>query len=639
MCGISGIIRFKDKVSAGTIQRMTDAIRHRGPDDEGFVCVDDEKAVRSYAGKDTVAELKRVLPDVGTALNSRLWLGFRRLSIIDLSHHGHQPMMSLDRNIAITFNGEIYNYKELKQELKSKGYVFQSETDTEVILQGYRYWGRDVVNKLNGMFAFAIYDRAKNTVFIARDRLGIKPLFYHLSTDGFVWASEIKAMLKSGLVKPVINWQGVFANYQLQTTPSPHTCFENIQSLPPGCYVIIEIDEEEAVLQRYWNIPIQEVAVNITKQEATALLDSKLQEIITKQLRSDVPVTSLMSGGIDSTMLTAICAKEHPGFDCYSLGFDGTGQGADELPQAIAMAKMLGIQQHVHHIHADDVLNTLDADLRHFEEPYVNLEPAVASSAYLHKQGYKVVMNGLGADEVFGGYGHYLDYKKWQQRRMLSFMDRVIPSANDYLRKVKNYLGLDTTFKYFINSRMGIRPYEIKQLTDRLFQPVDVLLDDPAGSGAGGIIPEELFYYDLKYYIGSHHVYRDDMSSMKYSLEVRYPYLDHELIEWVATLPMDIRYDGATTKPLLRKVAERYITKENMAMPKKGFNLPLDSWMKQSNALQDYARRKLDELEQRDLFNKATIEKWWAMRHRGVYFSKIWQLVTTEVWLSEYIDG
>lgn len=615
---------------------MTDAIRHRGPDDEGYICLDDEKTIRSYAGKDTVPELKRLLPEVSNALYSNVWLGFRRLSIIDLSYHGHQPMLSQDRNVAITFNGEIYNYKELKQELQSLGYVFQTETDTEVLLQGYRRWGRDVVNRLNGMFAFAVYNRTDNTIFIARDRLGIKPLFYHLSEGGFVWASEIKSLLKNGLVKPVINWQGVFANYQLQTTPSPHTCFENIQSLPPGSCITIDIDEQEAVQKTYWEIPVRQIQVNITKEEATALLDSKLQQIVTKQLRSDVPVTSLMSGGIDSTTLTAICAKEHPGFHCYSLGFDGTGQGTDELPQAVAMAKMLGIYQHVHHIHADDVISTLDADLRHFEEPYVNLEPAIASSAYLHNEGYKVVMNGLGADEVFGGYGHYIDYKKWQQRKMLSFLDGIIPSANDYLEKVKNYLGLDTTFKYFINSRMGIRPYEIKQLTDRLFQPADSLLDD---NDISNEIPEELFYYDLKYYIGSHHVYRDDMSSMKYSLEVRYPYLDHELIEWVATLPMDIRYDGATTKPLLRKVAERYITRENMAMPKKGFNLPLDSWMKQSDAIQNYARSKLNALEERNIFNKDVIEKWWGFRHKGVYFSKLWQLVTTEVWLSEYVDG
>ncbi|MBS1772134.1 MAG: asparagine synthase (glutamine-hydrolyzing) [Bacteroidetes bacterium] len=635
MCGITGIIRFRDKISPEVISRMNTAIRHRGLDDEGYISVADSK-IFSYSGRDSVREARNEHSDIHTAADNNIFLGFRRLSIIDLSYNGHQPMLSPDKKLAITFNGEIYNYKELRQELQLSGYSFQTESDTEVILQGYRHWGKEVVHKLNGMFALAIYDVAANKTWIVRDRVGIKPLFYSLSNDGIVWSSEIKAIIKSRLVKPQINWQGLFANYQLQTTPSPYTCFENIFSLQPAHWLEIDINTAKITENRYWEIPVNQSPINITQEEATSFLDSKLQNIITKQLRSDVPVTSLMSGGIDSTTITAICAREHSGFNCYSLGFDGSGKGMDELPQAIAMAKMLGIKQHVHYIKAEDVVNALDNDLRHFEEPYVNLEPAIASSAYLHNEGYKVVMNGLGADEVFGGYSHYLDYIKWEQRRRLSFLKYFVPAINNYTQKVKNYLELDTSFKYFINCRMGLRPFEIRNITKKGFTPVADFLNEKTVSA---FIPEELFYYDLKYYIGSHHVYRDDMSAMKYSLEVRYPYLDHELIEWVATLPMHIRYNASITKPLLRKVAERYITKENMTMPKKGFNLPLNTWMKESDAIQSYARQQLNNLKKRDIFNTAIIEKWWALRNEGVYFSKLWQLVTTEVWLSEYIDA
>jgi asparagine synthase (glutamine-hydrolysing) len=184
---------------------------------------------------------------------------------------------------------------------------------------------------------------------------------------------------------------------------------------------------------------------------------------------------------------------------------------------------------------------------------------------------------------------------------------------------------------------MGMRPFEIKQLTDKPFLRADALLPDADIHTRN--TPESLYYYDLAYYIGAHHVYRDDMSAMRYSLEVRYPYLDHELIEWVANLPMHMRFDGVTTKPLLRKVAERYITKENMNMPKKGFNLPLHEWMQHADVIQQYARMQLDRLKQRGIFDNATIEKWWQRRNEGVYFSKLWQLVTTEVWLNEYVSA
>lgn len=633
MCGITGIVRYNDKIGPKAILAMNDAMRHRGPDDEGYISAANGKTI-SYSGNDSVRGIKDKHDNILSAYNSDVFLGFRRLSIIDLSVNGHQPMLSQDGNFAITFNGEIYNYKELRHELKEAGYEFTSETDTEVILHGYRYWGKEVVKKLNGMFAFAVYDVIQNAIWLVRDRVGIKPLFYYADDNGIVWASEIKAILKSNLVKRAINWQGLIGNFQLQTTPSPYTCFEEIYSLQPGHWLEVNMNTGKLTENRYWQIPIGQTPLDITKEEATAFLDSKLQQIVTKQLRSDVPVTSLMSGGIDSTTITAICAREHSGFNCYSLGYDGTGQGNDELPQAIAMAKMLGIKQHVHLISADEVLSNLDGDLRHFEEPYVNLEPAIASSAYLHKEGYKVVMNGLGADEVFGGYAHYLDYTKWEMRRRLALLKYIVPSVNDYTRKVKNYLELDTAFKYFVNCRMGMRRYELQKLIGKPFTALADMVQADAGSS---VVPEELFYYDLKYYIGSHHVYRDDMSAMRYSLEVRYPFLDHELIEWVSTLPMHIRYDGVSTKPLLREVAQRYITQENMNMPKKGFNLPLDIWMKQSGTIQAYARKHLDNLKKRDMFDSTTIEKWWALRNDGVYFSKVWQLVTTEVWLSEYM--
>lgn len=637
MCGICGFVRYNDVAPASTLKKMTDAIRHRGPDDEGYLTVNVDNELLSYSGEDSVAAVKKAYPHINDGGSTNIGLGFRRLSILDLSYHGHQPMVRSDKQLAITFNGEIYNYKELRAVLQQAGYTFYSESDTEVILHGYHYWGGDVVKQLNGMFAFAIYDSVNKNLFIARDRLGIKPLFYNFSQEGFTWASEIKSVLRANWIKPGINWQGLFGNYQLQTTPSPDTCFEGIHSLEPGSYIEVHISRKTFQKGTYWQIPVGKTPISINREEAASVLNGKLQRIVSLQLRSDVPVTSLMSGGIDSTTLTAICAQQHSGFHCYSLGFDGSGKGADELPQAIAMAKMLGIHQHVHEIHSADIINDLDRSLRHFEEPYVNLEPGIAASQYLHQQGYKVVMNGLGADEVFGGYAHYLDYQNWLRRRKLFFIEALVPSVGDKLKKIKSYSGLDTILKYFVNSRLGMKKYEIKELTGRPFTPIGDKQDIWHGESLDNV-PESLFYYDLKYYIGSHHVYRDDLSGMRHSVEMRYPYLDHELIEWVATLPVGIRYSKTVTKPLLKDVAKKYITKENLLMPKKGFNLPLDEWMNKDDAIQNYARTQLDNLRKRGLFNEALVERWWKKRNEGVYFSKIWQLVTTEVWLNEYVE-
>lgn len=636
MCGICGFIRFKDNADASVLEQMNNTIRHRGPDDEGYLTVGDDGSLKQYSGKDSVTEVKHAHPNITSGGTVKLGLGFRRLAIIDLSSCGHQPMITEDARHVITFNGEVYNYKELRAELISQGLKFKSESDTEVILLGYKHWGKEILHKLNGMFAFVIFDKVEQKIFISRDRIGIKPLFYCADADGITWASEMKAVLAAPWVKHETNWNGLFMNYQLQTTPSPETCFQHLHSVKPGGWMEIDIAKKQVTHGTYWRIPVGKTTNNISIQDAVKVLDDKLKQIIKIQLRSDVPVTSLMSGGIDSTLLTALCAKQRPGFDCYSLGFDGSGKGADELPQAIAMAKMLGIKQHIHTIKAADVIDDLEESIAHYEEPYMTLEPALAASGYLNRQGYKVVMNGLGADEVFGGYAHYLDYKNWQQRRKLAFLEALVPAQGSYFKKVKNYLGLDTTLKYFINSRLGLRTYELSELSGRVVESAGNGLQEQERHFRN--VPESLFYYDLKYYIGSHHVYRDDLSSMKNSLEVRYPYLDHELIEWVSTLPLDVRYNNLTTKPLLREVAAWYITKENLSMPKKGFNLPLDKWMKEDNSIQNYAYQNLQALKKRGIFNTATIDKWWQLRNEGVYFSKIWQLVTTEVWMQTYID-
>lgn len=639
MCGICGFVTKGINASASTLVRMNTSLRHRGPDDEGYFCVTENRGAH-FIGDDSINTLKGIVPHINPDQKITAGLGFRRLSIIDLSAAGHQPMMNDAKNIILTFNGQIYNYKALRQELEQKGFEFKSTTDTEIILKGYECWGKDIVSRLNGMFAFVIMDLNVNAVWLVRDRMGIKPLFYHQSSKDITWASEMKAILKAEWVKATVNEVGLIGNYYLQTTPSPLTCFQNIKSIPPASWLEIDLKTLEVKAHTYWDIPIGEKKNNIDLSDATNELDSRLQASVKMQLNSDVPLISMMSGGIDSTTITAMGHKIDDNLKCYSCGIDGTGVGMDELPQAVAMAKKIGIHQITHLFKTDDLIHHLDADLRHSEDPYFAPDSMLTPSEHLSKLGYKVLLSGNGADEIFGGYGHFLSLEQWVKRKRFSKVEPLIPTLSPFLKKVKNYMQADTGFKYFANSRACMRPYQIKQLLHKKEQSHlnELASYLPHDESKFENEYEALFYYEMKYSIGSHHVFRDDLSAMRHSVEMRYPYLDHTIIEWVSQLPLSLRYNGKTNKPLLRAAAAPYIDSKNLSMPKKGFNLPVETWWHSNMAVRSYLEEQLDALMKRGIFNNSTIKEWRANANNSFELTKIWQLVTTEIWLQTYID-
>lgn len=250
MCGINGYYSFHRSISSKNILEMNQAIRHRGPDDEGFWLYEEGKG-RSFSGIDSTEMVKNQFPALGTE-DSDIALGFRRLSIIDLSEKGHQPMLSENEQVVITFNGEIYNFKKIREELTNLGYTFESTSDTEVILKAYKEWGSKIFAKLDGMFAICIVDLSKQRLLLARDRVGMKPLFYYKSKDGLVWASEIKALLKNELVKAELNWDGVYTNFLFQTTLAPNTCFKDIFSLEPASFMTIDLKNGECITEKFW---------------------------------------------------------------------------------------------------------------------------------------------------------------------------------------------------------------------------------------------------------------------------------------------------------------------------------------------------------------------------------------------------
>lgn len=611
---------------------MNNAIRHRGPDDEGFWLSDGLQG-HSFCGESSTQQVKNIFPVLPDS-ESNIALGFRRLSILDLSEKGHQPMLSDNERITITFNGEIYNFKTLRKELEDLGHHFKSHSDTEVILRSYEEWGTDMLPKLDGMFAIALVDLDKKKLLLARDRVGMKPLFYYEKENELIWASEIKAILKNECIAPEINWQGVYSNFLFQTTLAPETCFQNIYSLEPATFLVFDLNDLSSSKEKYWDFPTKSLN-QITEQEAITEIDRLLSESVEKQLFADVPVTSMMSGGIDSTLITAKSKPYKEDINAFTIAYQFS---ENEVKNASLMAEKIEIPHHIKNVTDEEVLDQLKENIQHFEEPYSSLEVLMNAAEYAKELGFKVVLSGNGADELFAGYSHSLKLDKWRSTRKFNFIRHFIFTNDNFSKKVKNYFSQDSMLEFFRQSQVGMKPFEAKNIFKKnIFNKINSDLQDKKLSET--IDYQGLFEYDMKYSLSSHHVFRDDLSAMKYGVEFRYPYLSNDLINYVSTLPESLRYNGVQNKPLLRKVAEKYVHTEILKMPKRGFSFPLSHFIKTEPKVRDFILENLDSLKKRGFFDSKIINDWWHNQNNEYDCVKIWQLVTFELWYQKYFEN
>jgi len=635
MCGFAGYLSLGEKApDHRVLTPMANALRHRGPDDEGYALLQ-ENGFRLYSGTDTSPDLQATLPPLTTAPAGRLGMAFRRLSIIDLSTCGHQPMLSADGQVALSFNGEIYNFESLRRELQEEGYSFTSRADTEVILAGYVLHGIQYLHRLNGMFAIALCDNRAKKLFLIRDRLGIKPLHYAQQGTTVFWASEVKAILASGQVSARPRWEAVYSAFRIEATPAPATCFENIQSLPAGFYLETDITTGRTQQHQYWDIPDPFHKIKISKAAAADELEARLKQIVAGQVISDAPILSLMSGGLDSTLLTALCARQQPGWHAYTMSFAPELHAFNELPQAQIAARHFGITHEVDEATGPALEELLPLALRHYEQPYAGIDPQLMAARFLHQRQYKVIINGAGADELFGGYAYYTTWQQWLHRRKLAGALPFIPAWGQTLGKVKTVLEIKDLPGFYWHQRGGMRPRQWEKLSGQKTAPV--LPPLPEGISEWPIA-DAISYLDLKHNIGNHHCFREDLAYMAFSIESRYPFLDHELVAWAATLPAEVRFSLFENKTLVRAVARKYLPQEVLQMPKKGFNLPLGQWVLQQKELEAFAQDKINQLKKRGIFKSKTIDQWWRQRHTAL-FDKVWLLVNTEVWLERYVDG
>lgn len=625
MCGICGKLNFDrdKKVSPELVKSMADMIQHRGPDDEGFF------------------------------ISGQIGLGFRRLSIIDLQT-GHQPLSNEDESVWVVFNGEIYNYQELRVFLESKGHVFRTQTDTEVIVHLYEEKGERCVEMLRGMFAFGIWDERDKTLFIARDRVGIKPLYYSLSDRSLVFASEIKALLADPEVQPELLPEMIDRFLTFYYVPGEETLLRNIFKLAPGSYMLIRDGKVE--LKQYWDLRFLPRQRSLADAESELL--SLLDECVRMHMVSDVPVGFLLSGGVDSTaMLGMAVGKTERPLSSFTLGFAEPGL-ADERPYARLAAKTYGSEHHEMTISAQEFADFLPQFAWYMEEPVC--EPQAVALYYvtrLAKEHVKVLISGEGGDEAFAGYPIYRNVL-WLERlkkilgplngmlsSTLSGLNRKLhsPRIAKYAPLLKSpfpsyfYSRTSSPSRFFNLHNEDLYSATFAQHVDRGFSrdAVQKYMND---IGRGPV--NTMLYADTKSSLPDDLLLKADKMTMANSIELRVPFLDHRFLEFAAGLPENFKVRNFTTKYIAKTALKDRVPHEILHRKKVGFPVPYERWMRTD--LKDWVRDILldSKTVSRGYFKRSCIEQLIDEDLRlHSYPKEILSLVSLELWHRAFLHA
>ena len=619
MCGIVGRLNFNDqRVNPNELHLMCQAISHRGPDDQGVW----------HKGP--------------------IGLGNRRLSIIDLSSAGHQPISNEDKTIWITFNGEIYNFKELRRRMIKKGHRFRSHTDTEIIVHLWEEYGVNCLKYLQGMFALALWDDRKKILFLARDRMGKKPLKYYLDNQKIIFASELKAILQANNVKKEPDLKAIDLYFGLEAVPAPWTGFKRIKKLPQASYLLVK--NNQVIIKKYWQLdflPKLELGEPELKQ---AVLDT-LTEAVKLRMVADVPVGAFLSGGVDSSAIVAIMAKlSQKRINTFSVGFSESQY--NELDYARIVAKRFNT---IHHevVLQPQSFSMLGKLAQIYEEPYG--DPSALPTylvSQLASQKLKVVLTGDGGDDIFAGYQRYQRFTsidnfhrltptwiKWILKLMLWPSWPVYNNTRILLWELLSGPG----FKNYAAAYQGFQsPVGFKK---KLYSP-DFLKQINPDSGKKMFLKyldnslkplDNVLLADLNIYLGQVLLPKIDLASMSQSLEVRSPFLDHHLVELAAKMPVTYKLKMGTTKYILKRSLEKILPKEIIYRPKMGFGFPLGKWLRNqwqrpiTNLLLDPKSKYQNFLKPETV--KTMIERPESGEHND---RRLWRVIMFEYWLQHY---
>jgi len=615
MCGIAGLaMRHAAAADTGLLDRMTDVLAHRGPDGRGVY------------------------------VDGPVGLGHRRLSIIDLNT-GSQPMDAVDGDFWITYNGEVYNYTELRAELSALGHRFRTTSDTEVVLQAYVAWGPDSLRRLRGMFAFAIWDRPRRRLLLARDRVGIKPLMYACDEQGLRFASEIKAILEDRDVPRDLDWDALGDYFVHHYIPAPRTIFRAIRKLPPASYLLWSVDAGDPVIHRYWDLPFT-VGAAASETERIDRLRDVLDDSVKAHMVSDVPVGAFLSGGMDSSTVVASMARVSPGrVKTFSIGFDD--ESFDELAYARQVAQRYGTD-HVEMIVKPDVVEVLPRLAWQLDEPFADSSavPTYCVSR-ITRDHVTVALSGDGGDESFAGYGRYAVAAGLHERVDRSALRMLKPLLRTLARPLRGargagflrLLGDDPLTRYHrlvtysalggVDAILTSEAARALASTDRL----SVFRRLAASAGTDEYL-SQLQYIDIHHYLPDDILAKVDRTSMLVSLETRVPLLDHVVMEHAASLPPALKLRDGSGKYILKEAMRDRLPAAILSRRKMGFGVPLASWFRKE--LRELAHDVLLDgtARQRGIVDDVTVRRILHGHLDGTrdYSAVLWALVSFELW-------
>ncbi len=603
MCGICGILEFDSKkaVDEGVLRAMNQTMVHRGPDDCGFY-------LKENAG-----------------------LGNQRLSIIDLAT-GHQPIHNEGKNLWIVLNGEIYNFLELRKDLEGNGHKFYTRSDTEVILHLYEEEGEGCLEKLDGMFAFAIWDEKRRCLFLARDPLGKKPLHWAIFDNAFIFASEIKALLTYPGFEREINSESLAKYFLYGFIPAPATIFKGIKKLLPGHFMVVG-DDGRVKEGKYWDInyssKIEDWSRDEIKKEAVTLLKKATEE----RLISDVPLGVFLSGGVDSGIVAALMARivSPSQVRAFSIGFEE--KDFDESFYAKKVAKHLGVEHHLKIFSQREILEQVSKIARFLDEPMADpsILPTFLLSSFT-RGGVKVALSGDGGDEDFAGYPKYLAH-----RFLEKFHANWLPIhllANLFPGKAGTFLRY-SRYPLHLRNQLWISqfsPREVESLMGKNFE----LFEDVKGyheTFNGKDFLDEAFSLDIKLTLSDLYLVKTDRASMAASLEVRCPFLDRELVEFCARIPSRLKLEGGGTKSLLKEIAVEFLPEDVVFRPKMGLGIPLEKWLKKEMRSLVFESLSPEKIKKEGILNPEKVEKVLT----GSNLRQVWTLLVFEQWLEKWV--
>ncbi|HUS09722.1 MAG TPA: asparagine synthase (glutamine-hydrolyzing) [Pyrinomonadaceae bacterium] len=645
MCGIAGLISLD---AEQYISRMLETIEHRGRDDEG---------IWSCGAIDEAG--------------SHVSLGHRRLAIIDTSEAGHQPMLSSDGRYVLTFGGEIYNYRELREQLTSKGHSFRTQTDTEVLLRAFTEWGKECLQRLNGMFHFAIWDNRERTLTIARDHVGIKPLYYFYNPAGygrpglFIFASEVKALLATGLIKRALDPSALNQFMTFLWAPDPNTLFQGIKTLPPAH--VLQFRNDEIQIDEWWDVSFEKIEQGRSEQWWQEQVLETLDRTVKMEMVADVPLGSFLSGGIDSSGIVAMM-KRHSGerrVSTYTVGIESEDLRYDIIPDDVEWARR--VNQHLDTDYHEIMLQPAVADLLpklvyHMDEPAIDMAIPSYLVSQAARETLRVMLSGMGGDEVFAGYPRQLAMKLagafdpvpgMLRRPLMKTLERSLPGGlpgplTAPLRNAKKFArsaGLDFEERY-----LGYGTYFTDDAKQQLYS--DVMREATAGVDAyaahrryfarvkDAAPLNQLLYVDLKTFLPCLNLITTDKTSMAANLEVRVPFLNRQMIEFTARMPPDLKLHGFKRKYILKRAMEKLLPHDVVWRKKAGFGAPIRSWLR--GALRPLVNELLSDevITKRGLFRPHEVRR--IIDHnlsgREDYNLQVFQLLNLELWQRRFMD-